>query len=273
LVALLDRAAREFGEEFELWCVGDLINRGPANLLALGRLRPLVDSGRGHYVLGNHEIGLLRVWLGVRELAAKDTYRDVLEDDGRGGWIDWLCERPIAARGRVGGSDFAMVHASVHPQWSLDELELRAGRVAERLASKDPVELRALLSSDSSEDSLLLEDRDTLGRLTRCRSIDPSLAWSSDPPKDEFVAWHDGWASRGNGYGVVYGHWAIQGLHIAPGLRGLDTGCVHHGRGRDGYLTCWLPEDSAVDRSGTCANFDVPDDRFWQVPARRRYYT
>ena len=55
---------------------------------------------------------------------------------------------------------------------------------------------------------------------------------------------------------------------MAPGLRGLDSGCVHHGRGRDGQLTAWLP-DGAPRPSGA---FDVPDDRFWQVPAKRRYY-
>ena len=273
LATLLDRAAHEFGEGFELWCVGDLINRGPANLLALRRIRDLVSCGRGQYVLGNHEIGLLRVSLGIRELAPKDTYGDVLEDDRNEGWIDWLCERPLAIRGCVGDSKFAMVHASVHPEWSLDELERLAARVAQRLASRDPAELRALLGNEPSSDSLLMEDRDTLGRLTRCRSLDSSLAWSSQPPEDGRVAWHAEWSSRGYRYGVVYGHWAIQGLHVAPGLRGLDTGCVHHGRGRDGFLTGWLPEESKLAAGAdSCANFDTPDTRFWHIPARRRYY-
>jgi diadenosine tetraphosphatase ApaH/serine/threonine PP2A family protein phosphatase len=74
------------------------------------------------------------------------------------------------------------------------------------------------------------------------------------------------WSARSHGYGIVYGHWALQGLHVAPGLRGLDTGCVHHGRGRDGVLTAWLPDPSAQ------TPFDVPDDRFWQEAARRAYY-
>ena len=77
------------------------------------------------------------------------------------------------------------------------------------------------------------------------------------------------WRLRDPGFGVVYGHWARQGLHVSPGLRGLDTGCVHHGRGRDGVLTAWLP-DSAPSASGD--PFAVPDERFWQVPAKRRYY-
>ena len=85
---------------------------------------------------------------------------------------------------------------------------------------------------------------------------------------------------RAHGYGVVYGHWAVQGLHVAPGLRGLDTGCVHSGRGGDGCLTAWFPGHRTGDEKGGTAGtnspvlapFAVPDDRFCQVPARAEYF-
>ena len=57
-----------------------------------------------------------------------------------------------------------------------------------------------------------------------------------------------------------------EGLHVAPGLRGLDTGCVHHGRNGDRALTAWLPDE----RRST--PFGVPDESFWRVPAKRIYY-
>jgi hypothetical protein len=87
------------------------------------------------------------------------------------------------------------------------------------------------------------------------------------------VPWHRAWSARGHDYCVVYGHWALQGLHVARGLRGLDTGCVHHGRGRAGMLTAWLPGLARGGAAGEAASwpFDVPDDRFWQVPALERY--
>jgi hypothetical protein len=53
---------------------------------------------------------------------------------------------------------------------------------------------------------------------------------------------------------------------VAPFLRVLDTGCVHHGRDHDGYLTAWLPDPADA------APFAVPDARFVQVRAHRRYY-
>jgi len=269
---LVGRAKRSFDTDFELWCVGDLINRGPKNLLALRLMRELVAAGRGQLVLGNHEIGLLRIWLGLAEFMPKHTHGEVLEADAQEGWMDWLRHQRLAVTGEVGSSKFAMVHASVHPQWSLEDLEAKAHRVETRLSSTDLDEVRALLSDhEPTADASLAEDRDTLGRLTRCRSVDERFNWSNEPPEAPGRAWHEAWSEQRHDYGVVYGHWAMQGLHVAPGLRGLDTGCVHNGRGRDGYLTAWLP---TADRSDSDAAdvFDLPDDRFWQIPARARYY-
>ena len=107
---------------------------------------------------------------------------------------------------------------------------------------------------------------DLLARLTRCRSVSPQGNWSPEEPAADREAWHRAWSRREHAYGVVYGHWSLQGLHVAPRLRGLDTGCVHHGRGRDGALTAWLPDPDSE------TPFATPDDRFWSVPARSAYY-
>lgn len=266
--SLIQRVRDTFGRDFELWSVGDLINRGPKNLLALHSMRELCDDGRGRVVLGNHEIGLLRIWLELTAIDPKNTYPEILDDPSCPGWIEWLRNRPLGLTGAIGDTRFAMVHASVHPDWSLEDLESNARRVEARLSSPDLDEVRALLRPDlETSDTRLIEDREILGRLTRCRSVDAQNHWSSAQPDGGSRAWHAAWSDRKHDFGVVYGHWAMQGLHIAPGLRGLDTGCVHHGRGRDGFLTAWLPTG---DRGRDA--FDVPDDRFWQIPALRRYY-
>lgn len=275
LEELLTRARQTYGTRFELFCVGDLLNRGPKNLLALRSVRELVAAGRGFYVLGNHEINLLRIWLGLRDLSAQDTHAEILNADPSEGWMEWICSQRLAVCGEIEGAKFAMVHASVHPDWSLAELEAKARRVEARLNSKDTEELRALLHvGEPTSDVSLAEDRDTLGRLTRCRSVDLADGWSSGLPTSPSQPWHAAWSQRGHDYGVVYGHWSLQGLHVAPGLRGLDTGCVHHQRGRDGYLTAWLPTALEANDAGTTRldQFGVPDVRFWRIPARRRYY-
>ena len=265
LTELVSRAEAAFGDEFELWVAGDLINRGPDNRTPLELVRGLVEAGRAEYVLGNHEINLIHVHLGLRELSPNDTFGDVLSGRDATEWIDWLRTRPLVASGQIEGQRFAMLHAAAAPEWSFESLVETGERVQERLSASQE-ESRMFLMADRRSDPL----RDALDRLTRCRSITSDGGWSSAEPASPDLAWHRVWANQGHDYGLVYGHWARQGLHLGVGLRGLDTGCVHHGRGRDGFLTAWLPESRPSVKSGR--PFDLPDDRFWQIPARRRYY-
>jgi bis(5'-nucleosyl)-tetraphosphatase (symmetrical) len=265
LEELLGRLEARFGAGFELWCVGDLVNRGPGNLRALRRLRELAEAGRARYVLGNHELALLAAAFGVEQPGPHDTYGDVLAAPDAGEWIAWLLGRPLAAAGRLADAPFAMVHAAVHPDWSLEETLARARALERVLGGGDRAALRALLAGDHP----LAGD---LAILTSCRSATRSGSCSSQYPSargaggEERLAWHALWSARGHRYGVVYGHWAMQGLHVAPWLRGLDTGCIHHGRDHDGFLTAWLPDPNAP------APFAVPDARFLQIRAHRRYY-
>jgi bis(5'-nucleosyl)-tetraphosphatase (symmetrical) len=265
LDALIARAEAAFGEDFALWLAGDLVNRGPDNRRVLERVRALVDAGRAEVVLGNHELHLLSVHWGQRPLSENDSIGDVLDAPDVAEWVDWLRRRPLARTGEIAGQPFAMVHASVGAGWTLEELRGRAAKASARLAGPEP-EARAFLAMDPAESP----ERDDLARLTRGRSGDGE-GWSSREPDSPEGAWHQAWRAQRPAYGVVYGHWARQGLHVEEGLRGLDTGCVHHGRGRDGFLTAWLP-DEEPGRAGVGRAFDLPDERFWQIPARRRYY-
>ena len=266
LEVLVERAHDRFGDEFQLQIVGDLINRGPANIRALELVRGLVDAGRCAYVLGNHEIGFLRVALGLGPIKERDTFGEVLADRDAKDWVEWIRRRPLMSCGEIGGYAYVMVHAALHPTARLDDQTAHARAVEARLAAHDVAEVRELLASDGSG-PVAGDDRDWLGRFTRCRSVDGDR-WSSATPAGRFEAWHAAWSREAPDYGVVYGHWALQGLHVAAGLRGLDTGCVHHGRGRDGHLTAWLPPASGRG----AALFALPDEAFWHIPARRRYY-
>lgn len=262
---LLERASKKYGDEFELWQVGDLVNRGPGNLRVLEQVRSLEEQQRAYCVLGNHETALLEVAFGLRSLRPEDTYGDVLESSEADDWIDWIRKLPLARSGTIRGTPFAMVHAATHPGWSLAKIERASQRVAKRLSSPDPEEAVGLLAADPADD----RDAAVLRRFTLCRSIPAKGEWSSAEPSSPNTAWHRIWAAQRHSYGVVYGHWARQRLHVAPGLRGLDSGCVHHGRGREGHLTAWVPKGG---RPRGDHAFAVPDDRFWSVRARRQYY-
>jgi hypothetical protein len=150
-----------------------------------------------------------------------------------------------------------MVHAGVGADWSLSELEDRARAVEHCLGDDDAERAVGLLAARREDDPRA----DDLARLTRCRSVDKRGRWSSRDPSRPEEIWHHAWSGQNHDYAVVYGHFAIQGLHVAPGLRGLDTGCVHRGR-----LTAWVPDPERDDP------FGVPDAGFWQARAHRRYY-
>jgi bis(5'-nucleosyl)-tetraphosphatase (symmetrical) len=264
LADLLARVRSDLGDDFELWIVGDVVNRGPASLRALRMVRELVDAGRGRLVLGNHEIHLLRVAAGCAPASRFDTLADILEAPDAADWLAWLRRQPLAAIGLLGTTPVAMVHAALHPDWSLGDLAARAQRVQARLGASR-ADAEAFLAGASRNDG----DFDALLRLVSCRSVLPSGDWSGEPPDvagGAYRAWHAAWSDRRHAYGVVYGHWSMQGLHVAPGLRGLDTGCVHHGRGRDGFLTAWVPDPARE------SPFSVPDEAFLRVRARRAYY-
>ena len=60
----------------QLWFVGDLVNRGPASLRVLRRVRALGDAAT--VTLGNHDLHLLAVAHGCARLRRDDTLTDVL---------------------------------------------------------------------------------------------------------------------------------------------------------------------------------------------------
>jgi bis(5'-nucleosyl)-tetraphosphatase (symmetrical) len=263
---LLRRVHAAFGDDYRLFVAGDAVNRGYDNLRVLELIRARVDAGLAQMVLGNHELHLLRVALGLIEPDETHTFHDVLESDEREDWVRWLLARPIATHGQVGGSTWVMVHASVHPDWSWEQAIREARRVERHLSSGRSEVVEALLDP-SEEPSRRGSRRDVLGRITCARTVrGPRCRWSSrQPALPEDEPWHVAWRRRRHDYGVVYGHWATQGLNVAPGLRGLDSGCVHHGRRKVGYLSAWIPQRAGGSADGA---FRTPDPDIWQVRAR-----
>ncbi|MBK8180660.1 MAG: metallophosphoesterase [Planctomycetes bacterium] len=204
----------------ELHPVGDLVNRGPDSLGTLRLLRSLGAGG----VLGNHDLHLLRAARAARPMRAADTFGDVLAAPDREPLLDWLASLPFARS----FPDVFLVHAGISPLWS------------------DPQ--RVLSGLDPLKHS---PEADFATRVRHCDGTGRRPERDEPPPAEPFRPWFD-WPRPQTlvGRTIVFGHWAVRGLVVREGLRGLDSGCVW-GKA----LSAWIAEE----------------DRVLSVPARRAY--
>src|SRR5438552_5959899 len=127
LQALLARL--RFGKQDRLWLVGDLVNRGPRSLEVLRFVRDLGD--RAITVLGNHDLHLVTQLEGFERPRKDDTLDDVLAAPDRRELVDWLRTRPLMHA----SAGYAMVHAGLLPQWTIDKALGLAGEVEAALAA------------------------------------------------------------------------------------------------------------------------------------------
>ena len=70
------KSLRFSADKDRLWFVGDLVNRGPASLEVLRRVRAMGDAAT--VTLGNHDLHLLAVACGCGRIRSDDTLADIL---------------------------------------------------------------------------------------------------------------------------------------------------------------------------------------------------
>lgn len=205
-----------------LWCVGDLVNRGPRSLEVLRFFRDLGD--RTVVVLGNHDVHLLARAAGARGAARRDTLDEVLAAPDRDELLDWLARRPLVHR----EAGWLMAHAGLLPQWSDDEVAALAGELEERLGAGDWRDTLAAIHRIPRLRAIL----DVLTRLRTCTAAGAPCFDYTGPPagaprgcRPWFELREPLLASRI----VLFGHWAALGFHRSHYAIGLDTACVWGG--------------------------------------------
>jgi len=113
----------------KLWCVGDLVNRGPDSLDTLRFLQDLDDAAE--LVLGNHDLHFIAINEGCAPARSKDTLDRLLSAKDCQQFSDWLRQQSLthheSIHTKTGVEDFLMLHAGVAPHWSLQKtLDLSA---------------------------------------------------------------------------------------------------------------------------------------------------
>ncbi|MBL8533295.1 MAG: symmetrical bis(5'-nucleosyl)-tetraphosphatase [Betaproteobacteria bacterium] len=230
LVRLLDHCGFDAARD-RLWCVGDLVNRGPDSLGILRFVRGLGD--RATVVLGNHDLHLLVAGGGHAPLHRGDTFQDVLAAPDRDELLDWLRHRPLF---HVEGP-WALVHAGLLPQWTVEKARALAAE-AEALLQSDRCDefLRSMYGNkpDRWDDDLQGWDRARVivNAMTRLRVCTPQGVMEfrhkgelEDIPPG-YLPWYEVPGRCSRTHTLLFGHWSALGYRIGPDYVALDSGCL-----------------------------------------------
>jgi len=277
---LLDSVAFDPAED-TLWCAGDLVNRGPDSLNTLRFLKGLGDACV--CVLGNHDLHLLEQVDGAKPYR-RDTLTDVLNAPDTDELIEWLRFRPLLHYDADLG--WCMVHAGLHPRWSLKKAEKRACAIEARLRSDGWQEFchqlhhqKFPVSEPAKDDPARTLFTTAVFTRTRYCTQDGYFNWNvrtgaSGNKKERAWFKHRRLAWRGD-CNVVYGHWAANGLVSNQShVLGLDTGCVWGGSltlaqlGKGGFShivaeqACAMPKPAERDLSAASLALELPAEDF-----------
>jgi bis(5'-nucleosyl)-tetraphosphatase (symmetrical) len=217
-----------------LHVLGDLVNRGPASLRTLERLKALGDAAT--CLLGNHDLHLLAVAHGVRPPHRNDTLEAILTSPDRAAWLDWLRQRRLADM----ACGWLTVHAGIVPQWDVPRTLALATEVETMLRSDAlPHFLEVMYGNEPNrwDDGLMGVSRwrfiiNVLTRLRFC-ATDGTLEFATKDGASAapagFAPWFEHPARASLGQPIAFGHWSTLGLINRPDLLALDTGCVWGG--------------------------------------------
>jgi bis(5'-nucleosyl)-tetraphosphatase (symmetrical) len=225
----------------ELWCVGDLINRGPKSLDTLRFLQDINESAT--IVLGNHDLHFLALYYECTpEIASnRHTLDQLLAAPDCGNLADWLRHKPLVhydclTTGRS-IEHYLMVHAGVAPQWDLQQTLDLAAEV--ELALQGP-DFRKFLKKMYGDRPTRWRDElsgwkrlrvitNYLTRLRFCNAkgkMDLMVKESASSAPEGFKPWFE-FEQLTPKTNILFGHWAaLQGVTGKERVYALDTGCV-----------------------------------------------
>lgn len=223
----------------KLWCVGDLVNRGPRSLETLRFLQDIDDSVE--IVLGNHDLHFIAIHENCSPARTKDTLGKLLSAPDCQALSNWLREKPLVhfdcIETKHGLENFLMLHAGVAPQWSLQKTLDLAAEVELTLQSK---EYRSFLKHMYGDRPIRWHDklegyerlRTITNYLTRVRFCDEigslrlSVKEGLCAAPSGFKPWFE-YEKISPKATILFGHWAaLEGYTGKRRVYALDTGYV-----------------------------------------------
>lgn len=234
LILLLERA--NFSPIHDtLWLAGDLVARGPKSLETLEFIISLGSAAKT--VLGNHDLHLLAISLGLFKPKDKDKTAPIIESPKLTQFVEWLRFQPLLLE----HPSFVLCHAGISPQWDIDTARKSAKEVEAVLQSDQwPWLIEQMYANEPSrwQESLtgIERYRYIINAFTRMRYCYPDGALDMKcklPPTEvqhnTLMPWFT-WPQRTPlDKPVIFGHWAALDGYQGRDVIGLDTGCVWGG--------------------------------------------
>lgn len=220
-----------------LWFVGDLVNRGPKSLKTLRFLKVLPNV---KIVLGNHDLAALAYAYGQRKPHISASLQKLMRSDDRDELLSFLRAQKLFHYDADLG--FAMVHAGVHPSWSLKQTLKYAAEVEEALHGNQFMDYLNIMFGNKPnnwDDALTGAPRlrlitNILTRMRYCSSEgELDLQLKSNPSKQlksKYLPWFDIENRRTLKHRIIFGHWSTLGLVQRRNIHAIDTGCLWGGR-------------------------------------------
>jgi bis(5'-nucleosyl)-tetraphosphatase (symmetrical) len=229
------------GNRDRLWFTGDLVNRGPESLATLRFVKNLGDTAI--VVLGNHDLHLLAIANGQAQyIQSADTLNEILDVQDRDDLLSWLRMLPLMHKDKELG--FAMVHAGLPPQWTVEQASSYAREVEEILSGESFREYFANMygnTPDTWSEEIVEWDRFRVitNYLTRLRYCDASgkMEFNEKNSPGKQPASYQPWFELDNRahlhQKLIFGHWAaLRNYKIdykRHNVYPLDTGCLWGG--------------------------------------------
>jgi len=236
----------------QLWFCGDLINRGPKSLATLELIHSLRDNCK--IVLGNHDLHLLATAFYHRHPGRKDTIHDILDADDAAILLNWLRKQPLVHFDKT--LNLLMVHAGLHPDWSMKQIFAYAKEVETVIQGEKHIAFYKHMYGDKP-----LNWSDTLSSWSRYRFITniftrlrycdkqgkPALGVKSAPgtQAEDLMPWFDVPTRMTRQQKIIFGHWSTlpqAGKETVNNTFPLDSGCLWGGQ-----LTAMRIDDASFE--------------------------
>ncbi|MES2546574.1 MAG: symmetrical bis(5'-nucleosyl)-tetraphosphatase [Pseudomonadota bacterium] len=224
----------------QLRLVGDLINRGTGSLEVLRWCYRHQSSIK--VVLGNHDLHAIAVAHQLKRAHKSDTLQAILDAPDRDELLTWLRHQPLMVVDVDGNHNrYAMVHAGLLPQWTIEAAHGYACEVQDALQADDYGDFLSNMygnTPNSWQPHLSGVDRlrvitNALTRMRICTQhgeMEFAFKGELQHIPSGYLPWFDVQDRQSQHTSIFCGHWSALGMSHRNNVTSLDTGCLWGGQ-------------------------------------------